>query len=103
MNLTANGAGSRGTDAATGLPGTAIGLSLHQELCLYVERCGLTPLQALRSATSVTARRFGLEDRGKLTKGKRADLLMVKGNPTVEIGCTLDIKGVWRSGISTSI
>lgn len=89
-----------GTDAATGLEGTAIGLSLHQELSLYVERCGMTPLQALRSATSTTARRFSFEDRGRLVKGMRADVLMVKGDPTKDISRTLEIGGIWRGGVA---
>jgi imidazolonepropionase-like amidohydrolase len=89
-----------GTDTTTGLAGTAFGLSLHHELYLYVKRCGLTPLEALHSATSTTARRFKLEDRGRLAKGKRADLLMVKGDPTNDISCTLNITGVWRGGVA---
>lgn len=89
-----------GTDSASGLRGTAFGLSLHQELYLYVERCGLTPLEALRSATGNTARRFKLEDRGLVAKGKRADLLMVEGDPTKDITCTLNIAGIWRGGVA---
>lgn len=80
-----------------------MGLSLHQELSLYVDRCELTPLEALRSATSTTARRFRLNDRGKLSVGKRADILMVKGDPTKDIGSTLDIRGVWRGGSALNI
>lgn len=91
---------NRGTDSATGLVGTAIGLSLHQELYLYNKRCGLTPLEALRSATGTTARRFRLKDRGRLVKGWRGDVLMVKGNPTVDLSVTLGIQKVWRSGVA---
>ena len=90
----------RGTDAATGLLGTAMGLSLHQELSLYVYRCGLTPSEALRSATSTTARRFKFDDRGRLAKGLRADVLMVRGDPTTDISRTLDIGGIWRGGVA---
>lgn len=92
----------RGTDTATGLLGTSMGLSLHQELSLYVDRCGLTPMEALRSATSTTARRFRLDDRGILARGRRADILMVKGDPTKNISLTLEIGGIWRGGVALS-
>ncbi|KAL2060886.1 hypothetical protein VTL71DRAFT_8938 [Oculimacula yallundae] len=87
-----------GTDTATGLKGTAFGLSLHQELSLYVERCGFTPIEALRSATSVSARRFRMHDRGVLKEGLRADVLMVRGDPTKNIRDTVNVEGVWRGG-----
>lgn len=87
-----------GTDSATGLAGTAFGLSFHQELSLYVGRCGFTPEEALKSATSTTARRFNMPDRGRLAEGLRADVLLVKGDPTEDIRCTLNIAGVWRGG-----
>lgn len=89
-----------GTDTATGLSGTIFGLSLHQELSLLTSRCDFTPGEALRSATATTASRLGLKDRGRLAEGLRADVLMVKGDPTVDIGCTIDIAGVWRGGVA---
>ncbi|TVY73562.1 hypothetical protein LSUE1_G008422 [Lachnellula suecica] len=92
-----------GTDAAKGLHGTVPGLSLHQELGLYVHRCGFTGVEALISATSTTARRFSLNDRGRIAEGLRADLLMVKGDPTSDIGCTMDIAGVWRGGVALEL
>jgi len=87
-----------GTDTATGLLGTEFGLSFHQELSLYVGRCGFTPAEALRSATAVTARRFNMPDRGRLAEGLRADVLLVKGDPTEDISSTMNIAGVWRGG-----
>ena len=53
---------------------------MHGEVELLVP-AGMTPVQALRAATSVTARRFGLDDRGLITAGRQADLLMVQGDP----------------------
>lgn len=79
--------------------GVKFGISIHHELSLYVYRCGFTPIEALRSATSVSARRFGLADRGKIVPGLKADLLLVKGDPTTNIVCTIDIVNVWRNGI----
>lgn len=87
-----------GTDAAgIGIFGTAHGVSMHGELQLLV-RAGLTPVQALRAATSVTARRFGLDDRGLITPGRQADILLVDGDPTVDISATLSIARIWRRG-----
>jgi imidazolonepropionase-like amidohydrolase len=92
-----------GSDAAhLGVPGMTHGASLHDELRLLVEG-GLTPVEALRAATSVPARRFGLTDRGRLEPGLRADLTLVHGDPTATIGDTLSIQAVWRQGIRASV
>lgn len=61
------------------------GFTLHRELELYVE-AGLTPSQALQVATWNGARYAGvLDDRGVITPGRRADLVLVDGDPTVNI------------------
>jgi len=85
-----------GTDAPA--PGTTYGASVHGELVLFV-REGMTPIQALASATSVPARAFRLEDRGKISPGMRADLLLVQGDPTRDIKDTRNIVAVWKRGI----
>jgi imidazolonepropionase-like amidohydrolase len=88
-----------GTDASQpAIGGMVHGASLHHELQLLV-RAGLTPLEALRAATSIPARRFGLLDRGKIVSGARADLLLVEGNPVENISDTLNIVSVWRQGV----
>ncbi len=86
-----------GTDA--GNPGTAHGAALHRELELLVN-AGLTPIEALAAATSVPAKTFHLGDRGRIAAGMRADLLLVSGDPTVNITATRDIAGVWKQGVS---
>jgi imidazolonepropionase-like amidohydrolase len=89
-----------GTDVSVPIPflgGLAHGASVHHELQLLV-RAGLTPVEALRAATSTTARRFGLIDRGRVAVGLRADLLLVDGDPTTNISDTLSIRDVWRRG-----
>ena len=89
-----------GTDASVALPflgGVAHGASVHHEL-QYLVRAGLTPVEALRAATSTPARRFGLDDRGRIAPGLRADLLLVDGDPTTTIGDTLNTRAVWRRG-----
>jgi imidazolonepropionase-like amidohydrolase len=87
-----------GTDAAAlAVRGVTHGASLHGELQLLVQ-AGFSPTEALRSATSLTARRFGLHDRGRVEQGLRADLVLVDGDPTTTINDSLSIRAVWRQG-----
>jgi imidazolonepropionase-like amidohydrolase len=85
-----------GTDA--GNPGTAHGSALHRELELLV-KAGLTPSEALAAATSAPAKAFRLDDRGRIAVGKRADLVLVNGDPTKDITATRDIAGIWKGGV----
>ncbi len=85
-----------GTDAPA--PGLAHGLSLHRELELLVNS-GLRPAAALRAATSEPARAFGFHDRGRIGPGLRADLLLIKGDPTSDIRATRQIVGIWKQGV----
>ena len=88
-----------GTDAAAlSIPGVANGASLHNELRMLVLAVGFSPVEALRAATALPARRFGLTDRGRIRAGLRADLVLVDGDPTVTIGDTLSVRAVWRQG-----
>lgn len=90
-----------GTDSCEGLQGTAMGPSLWQELSMYVEKCGFSVEEALRSATEVSARRFGFGDRGTVHEGKRADLVLVKGDLLKSLDCLWKDEGivkVWRQG-----
>lgn len=88
-----------GTDASqAAIGGMVHGASLHHELQLLV-RAGLTPVEALRTATSIPARCFGLHDRGRIVNGSRADLLLVKGDPTENISDTLSTVAIWRQGV----
>ncbi|NIR46805.1 MAG: amidohydrolase family protein [Gemmatimonadetes bacterium] len=84
-----------GTDVSNA--GTAHGLSTHRELELLV-RAGLTPTEALAAATSRPADQFGLDDRGRIAPGLRADLMLVRGDPTIDILATRDIVAVIRGG-----
>ena len=89
-----------GCDVSEPLPflgGLAHGASLHHELQLLVA-AGLTPIEALRAATSTPARRFGLNDRGHIASGFLADLVLVEGDPTTNISDTLSIRTVWHRG-----
>lgn len=85
-----------GTDAPN--PGTVHGASMHRELELLVE-CGFSPAEALAAATSVPAKHFKLDDRGRVAPGMRADLLLVKGDPAADVKATRAIAHVWKAGV----
>lgn len=90
-----------GTDANQGTASPAQiphGQALHDELGLLVE-AGLTPIEALRSATVLPAEYFGFTDRGVIEPGRRADLLLVEGDPTMDIAATRAIQSVWVAGV----
>ena len=85
-----------GTDA--GMPGTPHGWSTHRELALLVE-AGLTPEQALIAGTANSARAAGLiADRGTIEAGKRADLVLVQGQPWRDIAAIEAVRDVIIDG-----
>ena len=74
------------------------GIVLHSELIGYVQ-AGLTPAQALQVATRNGARYSGTEaDRGVIAPGRRADLILVDGEPTVNIADIRRVAGVITQG-----
>jgi hypothetical protein len=77
------------------------GEAMHDELDLLVE-AGLSTLDALRAATSLPARHFRLEDRGVVKEGKRADLVLISGDPIQDIRATRSIQRVWCAGIEVN-
>ena len=77
--------------------GTTIGASLHLEMQLLVE-AGMSPIDALRAATSAPAKAFGLQDRGRIAEGLTADLLLVDGKPDQNITDTRRISMIWKAG-----
>jgi imidazolonepropionase-like amidohydrolase len=85
-----------GTDSPS--PGQTYGAAVHGEMELLVAT-GLTPVQALTAATSAPARAFRLTDRGTIAPGKRADLVLVDGDPTTDITATRRIVAVWKKGV----
>jgi imidazolonepropionase-like amidohydrolase len=86
-----------------------LGCGLHRELELYV-KAGMTPLEAIQSATIVPARAMKLDrESGTIEPGKRADLILVDGNPVENIsdirrvsqvvayGRLYDCKKLWKA------
>lgn len=58
----------------------------------------LTPAEALVAATGTAAEAIGLSDRGVLAVGKRADLLVVEGNPLTDLACLERVRAVMKAG-----
>jgi len=85
-----------GTDA--GAPMVVPGASLHDELRLLVA-AGLSPLDALRAATSRAAALLGADSLGIVAAGKVADLVVLDGDPRAEIGNTRRISSVMLGGL----
>jgi imidazolonepropionase-like amidohydrolase len=85
-----------GTD--TGDPWSYPGAELHEELELLV-KAGLTPAQALRTATINPAKFLDAEDSfGAVRVGKIADLVLLDANPLDDIRNTRRIDGVFLGG-----
>ena len=81
-----------GTDENGGYP-------LHEEMALFVES-GLSPLQALQTATINPARFLGREDElGSISKGKRADIILLSANPLQDIRNSQKIDHVFLKGV----
>lgn len=75
------------------------GASLHHELEELV-RAGLSPAEALRSATALPAAYLEqAPDFGTVEVGKVADLLLVRGDPLADISATQDIEMVLQAGV----
>ena len=86
-----------GTDAGSVL--VYPGFSLHEELRLLVDDGGLSPRDALWSATVGPARFAGMEARlGTLSPGKIADLVLLDASPLESIGNTRRIFAVMQGG-----
>ena len=81
------------------LAGTdGIGFELIRELQLYVE-AGLTPEQALATATINPALVYGMADKtGSLAKGKLAELALIDGDPSKDITQLRQVELVMRDG-----
>lgn len=85
-----------GTDSGAA-PTRVPGFAEHRELALTVG-AGLTPLQAITLATGHAAALIGLNDRGIIAPGRRADLLIVDGTPDRQILDIDRVAQVWQRG-----
>jgi imidazolonepropionase-like amidohydrolase len=82
--------------------GGDVGVFAHgenvREAELLVEY-GMTPLAALRSATSGNARILRLDDRGIIAPGKLADLVALEGDPSADIHALRKVRLVMKGGV----
>jgi len=89
---------------AAGVPicnGSDVGAFPHGENARELEALveyGMTPVQALQSATIVDARAFRLPDRGRIAPGLLADLVAVEGDPTHDIAVLRQVRLVVKGG-----
>ena len=82
------------------IPGTdaLAGYQLHHELELYV-RAGIAPAEVLRAATLTSAQVMGVDgNRGVIAPGKFADMVLVDGDPSKDIGDIRKIASVFKDG-----
>jgi imidazolonepropionase-like amidohydrolase len=71
---------------------------IAQEFVREVE-LGMTPMQAIQSATSRAAELLGMEGRiGVVREGADADLVAVRGNPLADVGRLADVAFVMKAG-----
>ena len=77
--------------------GLDYGSSLHNELKLFVE-AGLSPLEAIRTATSIPNKIFDLEDIGIVGEGRVANFNLIDGNPLENIDEISRIHSIWAGG-----
>ena len=72
---------------------------IFDELRLLVEEGGLSPLQAIQSATLINAQAIGIEDtHGHISAGKRANLVIISDNPSSDIENTRSVEHVIKNG-----
>jgi imidazolonepropionase-like amidohydrolase len=88
----------RGAKVACGTDAPAIPHGRNaKELLALVDR-GMTPVQAIRAATTVSAELIDADDRGRLDAGLLADVVGVPGDPLADIGVTEQVRFVMKAG-----
>ena len=80
-----------------GIPGVPHD-ALADALAVVQEMTGLEPVEVLKLATSISAEHFGLGDRGVVAPGKRADLMVIDGDPLADLGALKTVRHVISGG-----
>jgi alpha-D-ribose 1-methylphosphonate 5-triphosphate diphosphatase PhnM len=86
-----------GVIVVAGSGGGVPGISLLRELELFVQ-AGMTPLDALQAATSIPAQLMKMDDSGTVEAGKRADLVVLTGDPLADISNVRTARWVIANG-----
>src|SRR6185312_14817460 len=91
-----------GTDSGA-FPVRIPGFAEHRELYLAVSS-GLSPVEAIHSATGVNSRMLGISaNTGTVEPGKEADLLILNADPEKAIQNTTRIAAVWHRGVEVTV
>jgi len=87
-----------GVPIVAGTDQSVPGYSVDREIELYV-KAGFTPMEAVQAATLIPARAMGMEkDSGTIEPGKRADVILVDGNPLENISDLRKVSVVFAAG-----
>ena len=73
------------------------GISLLNEL-QYQHEAGMSNFECLMSATSAPAKFFSIDDVGIIEDGRRADFLIIGGNPLENLRDIFNISSIWLEG-----
>ena len=87
-----------GTDSGGVTVAFNVAWTAHTEMRDMVS-CGLSPMEAIMSATSVNAEILGLEDLGTVAEGKDASFMVLDANPLDDINNTRRISQVYLRGV----
>lgn len=87
-----------GVKIASGSDAPAIFHGRNAEEIVVLVKRGMTPLQAIRAATTVSAELIDTPDLGRIAKGKLADIVGVPGNPLDDITTTQRVAFVMKDG-----
>jgi len=85
-----------GTDAPN--PSTTHGISIYQEIELLI-RAGLSHEKAIHAATGAAKNYFPIGTRGTLKVGAHASMILVEGNPFVDIKQLRQLQKIWKNGV----
>lgn len=89
-----------GVNIATGTDCGSAGTppAYYFEELLMMEEAGMKPIDVIKSSTNIAASCLGIEDRGTLTEGMKADLLLLNENPCTDLHVLKDDKLIVKDG-----
>jgi imidazolonepropionase-like amidohydrolase len=77
---------------------TSGSVPLRDEMQTLVSQCGMSNREAISAATIIGAKAIGLDDRGVIEKGKRADVLILSNNPAIDLALLFEPEIVIQKG-----
>jgi len=70
---------------------------------LFVEKVGMTEMEAIKAGTSVAARTVAADDVGSIEPGNRADLVVLDADPLADIAAIHDVRTVYVDGVEVAL